>query len=998
MGRNENWYIVLGLEFDPPVEDEAEIKQRIDEKVKYWIANINHFRYGNQYRMWKDSVNKIKTDMLGPSNRRKELAAEAFELEYAPIDEKIKKFAINGEIKEEGIDRIAFNTKTDKERVKKRCTALGVRIHEFDQNFFDKVIQPILNAKPISSVDNSSELRQSGKKNLYDFLSESDGDLSALSSDELLKIVENKRKNYMGHTSKDSIGEKICSLCATIFKTEKSKSEYDESLKNLKLKEVLEDIKIAFRVAGRVNSEIYDKARASLNAVFSDKDTEKIISLYCEKEGIPYTVGAATQSTARNVIECRCGAFNDEKKEICFKCGRALKLKCPKCSKLNNNNVNFCSCGFDLRGIERSRNCCSEAKECIRQGDIENALSKLREAKHHWSDNPDIDELTKGLDELKRKIENVNNLINDKKFYEAKQVYNEARRIKPEFKDKNLEKQIDDAISEAKRLFDIAKIQRNDQQAVRYCDEALNYCKDYPGISEYRKTKVNIPSPNSLSVTLNTELRANILRWNYNNTVGQIRFKIIRKQDSAPRSETDGQCIALRDEKVYTDTNIIAGETYYYAVFAEVDGIYSKPAVSTAITSVLEVEDLNVSSGDEIIRLKWKKLPDTVFAYIYSVLNGKETEITKLKGTAGCTIRSLSNEKEYTYRIKLGYSINGIISRTDGVIVKAIPTKPPVSVTSLNVAYKGNGEFGLEWSYDGDLPIAFYSDDKRFVFNEGDTIPLDRLYSMTLLKTQDDVKNIRQTIVKPDKSQKYIAAFTIKQKSNVAMVGSVRTLNWMEPVEIKKGSFEDDRIRLILENKSSSNITDYLVQYASDGYPKFDKNACIRFSADKNEIILDNISPEAETYYIAVYTVYNGNRYSPPCKKVLTRIKTIEYTKTIEKKFLKKTVRLVFKLRGDLPDVDILQKVGGLPLVYDANNIAFKIRGKSDKGKIYYSFEGGIISENNLTAKFENGRVSITFPLPEEKDVYIRPFLSNHKLNDGKYHLNAGPGAHSPVT
>ena len=31
----ENWYLVLELEFDPPVEDEARIAARIEEKAKY---------------------------------------------------------------------------------------------------------------------------------------------------------------------------------------------------------------------------------------------------------------------------------------------------------------------------------------------------------------------------------------------------------------------------------------------------------------------------------------------------------------------------------------------------------------------------------------------------------------------------------------------------------------------------------------------------------------------------------------------------------------------------------------------------------------------------------------------------------------------------------------------------------------------------------------------------------------------------------------------------
>ena len=32
----ENWYIVLELSFDPPVEDEQKIEERLIERSKFW--------------------------------------------------------------------------------------------------------------------------------------------------------------------------------------------------------------------------------------------------------------------------------------------------------------------------------------------------------------------------------------------------------------------------------------------------------------------------------------------------------------------------------------------------------------------------------------------------------------------------------------------------------------------------------------------------------------------------------------------------------------------------------------------------------------------------------------------------------------------------------------------------------------------------------------------------------------------------------------------------
>ena len=32
----DNWYVILELEFEPPVEDEQKIADKIDERAKFW--------------------------------------------------------------------------------------------------------------------------------------------------------------------------------------------------------------------------------------------------------------------------------------------------------------------------------------------------------------------------------------------------------------------------------------------------------------------------------------------------------------------------------------------------------------------------------------------------------------------------------------------------------------------------------------------------------------------------------------------------------------------------------------------------------------------------------------------------------------------------------------------------------------------------------------------------------------------------------------------------
>ena len=63
--KNENWYIVLELEFDPPVEDEDVIQKRINEKKDFWNRNANGLK-GKEYSVWRDAIPKIKKEIIFP--------------------------------------------------------------------------------------------------------------------------------------------------------------------------------------------------------------------------------------------------------------------------------------------------------------------------------------------------------------------------------------------------------------------------------------------------------------------------------------------------------------------------------------------------------------------------------------------------------------------------------------------------------------------------------------------------------------------------------------------------------------------------------------------------------------------------------------------------------------------------------------------------------------------------------------------------------------------
>ncbi len=65
MGRS-NFYLMLGLPFDPPEEDIEEIKRGIEKKQHEWSRGTMDFKKGPVHREYMALLPEIKRVMLDP--------------------------------------------------------------------------------------------------------------------------------------------------------------------------------------------------------------------------------------------------------------------------------------------------------------------------------------------------------------------------------------------------------------------------------------------------------------------------------------------------------------------------------------------------------------------------------------------------------------------------------------------------------------------------------------------------------------------------------------------------------------------------------------------------------------------------------------------------------------------------------------------------------------------------------------------------------------------
>lgn len=334
----DNWYLILGLDFDKPDEDEKVIADRIAEQKKIWSRKAREDAFkGSQYKKLLESIPHIKRDMIGADNRRKQLAEEACNEIYSPVDEYLKGVEKNGEITEDEGKRIAekiaeeiperkakyipgnrdYKKAAEKldvanaiDIVKKRADKLGIKWNasaslEHYQVIYDKYYKSELqNASVFDEVKEKLE-RFFDVDNLYDFLcAELDAPVNSPSSlpcEELRKRASEKRSKFNKHDEDSITGSRLCSQCEKIFQDESSKKVYDQYLEYTNCRVILDNVKkIAGVSLGSLPAEKGYGYIDQLTQIFKDsKLAEEVFIAFCKVENIFCDVKERTREARR---------------------------------------------------------------------------------------------------------------------------------------------------------------------------------------------------------------------------------------------------------------------------------------------------------------------------------------------------------------------------------------------------------------------------------------------------------------------------------------------------------------------------------------------------------------------------------------------------------------------------------------------------------------------------------------------------------------------------
>ena len=985
----ENWYIVLELEFDPPVEDEQIIDEKIVECEKYWSSHAENFKMGAQYRTWSQNIPQIRKDMLGPSNIRKRLAEEACSIIYAPVDKYLKTIGRKGSITSEEGDKLSKKTNFSVDIVKRRAKKLGLSWVEGTDSEYQFVYDKYYNTKPqkVSEYDGMKQMLSSfGVQNLYEFLYAGTGVKNAnrLPHDTLIKrTVEKKKKEFYKTDNISGIGAKLCAKCKIVFSSEENKNIYDMYLDYTKRKAILEEAKNIAEISGELTFEQGEEIIEQLTMIFRDRKlSAKVLTAFCKIEKISYNTGVRNERFP-NIKICRCGCMNDVSngRKVCSNCGLDLVIKCPNCSSENDSNINVCSCGFKFDNIDKAVALCEQAEHAIEALEFGDAKKYLINADDYWPFSSKVSGLQERLNEVEKRVgtelTELQEAVKSKRYWEAQSRYKELKKIFPFYLDNYMEDEIIRAVEQAKSLLNCAKATQDKDEILKLCENAYGLCHDLPGIREL------IPEPDHVTgfhVTANPVSRSNVVNWKPADD-RSVRYAVVRSSKGWIQSLSDGELVYSGSASSFEDKEIEAGVIYYYNVFAERAGIYSKGAVGkfSEVINLFEISGVAVTAADTTLNIIWDTLPKNAKAEIYQIQENEKNKHIAICESNSYLITGLRNDKNYSFQITLLYSVQGKKQETKGIIVSGRPVCPPQPVDTLQIKSIKEDRFEAVWTKPNMGEVKLYGSVKKPDYQIGDIVSISQLeQNMIQLQQQhldgSSVRKLKEGETGAvfryyGKERMYVTAVAVKGDS--AVFGNIARISLRENVIIKNIRMVNGKLNIYIDVPAEA--TGLIVLYRLDYFPSdigdmktVRKYVPIKQYELNNAIVLDAL--EERKYYFSIYAEFKqeGEKdYSSGTEYLFDNSvkNNISYSISVnKKKFGESNITLEFDADSKefiLPDIEVMSAIGNVPM--------FKA-----SAKLFYT----------IPSQAVNGKIEIKIPIPKDirKDTYIKAFFKNEEM------------------
>lgn len=972
--ERDNYYILLELEFDPPVTDQGRIKSALRTKKQEWTRWQDNPGKRNAGLSYLGMAQDIEKTLLDPTLREQEAAAAKeekremllqFEAELRVLES--KGYILPREAAAIAVKYKAYGVKQDTVAEFARCPIADEPAQKDDDE--GEVIDRIT-AKNIRR-----DLKILGHPTLYAFL----GEPPYSSVKKLQAAAEQKRRTASNQGTKSSqatVSQELAGICASLFESIQSKQKYDRYLKVSRYPAVGELLEEEYARSQYVAPEVLLRIVNFAVEKYGIKilEAEEYIKNYCNAYDIPLDARGAS-------IKCpSCGNKTPRGGAVCTVCAQPLSGECPACGEAFEGGPAVCSaCGFSLGEMVKALRHLSDAETALIENNWSTAQRNLQYVKMYWPSHPRLVLLEKRAALLEERyasyVDQVEDCIRHRQLYAAKELIDEAagRHLRlPQPRIKHVAEQL--------AAFEYRLERMPEKNGKPDIDQLLRLSSDVTDSIELGRLLAAYPPEPPESIATTVSGKSVHVTWGLSASAESyaVTYLLVRKKGAQPLTAFDGDLLYEGAGNSFEDKDPAPLTKYYYCAFAKRAGTYSRTGICAAPVLVApEVEGLQLIPVDGGAHLKWQFNPDVREIMIWRKLGGDAPTDSGdgiLLGNDrldGFFDVKLKNEVEYWYYIVAVYVVAGVRIYSKGVCGSVIPRKMVAPLDDVNIMPTDTeSAYILSWNAAQHSDILLFCSSKKPELRSGDIVAVEEL--MTLYRKID--LNYKQS----DSAQFKLAASGGMYLFVAAVFGRFATV--CEPrylvnvADVENPVCENIGGNLYLDMRWPVGVTDVAVAYRFDKFPSSPEEpgattvnrTRAQYDVDAAVILKE---PEREAYHMTIFAAYTTpagkKEYSKGVQLLVDNRPRQEvlYAFDYKKKRFSGTGILEVTLSSDdkftMPKAVIVGKIGRLPL------------NRSD-GLPLFEMEKEIRVEAPLSLQYT------TSPLPP--NLFVRIFLHDDAM------------------
>lgn len=729
--ERQNYFEILGLDFDPPEKNERKIQQAIaswKKRTEDLLANetvdVRRSALSAELNLHDNIV-----EVLSENKTRNAEARELKEKRIVQLEKliDIMLFDIQGtpEVNNAQIRNVNIKLGLSSDTIEKVYTKKGFVLRPKTTNyklgdyFLSSVQQKSLNellfrlqetfGKDINQrqfypwVKNVVDLYSlacffSGNDDVEQYKSKRTTELCSIMEVGVQKFVT-APNNVLLKTLSDlfAFGQ------AQIFNSENNRKKYDQSLKREKLQSFFALLKSA---PDNFKKDRYFAESCIKTIQKSFPDYNLSLALYNQEAGLmqdPYEPIEAlihvTCGACKSPIEFR--THEEAENGKCAVCGAALYVTCPnpKCHKKVPASAEWCSCGFNICEMQFFDEYVNAAQFALKEMDLTEARRQLANAANAYPGHPRLASLSKLIkeetDKYEKPLNDLKALMGGGKYYAAQKLLGTITSSMPQLKLETQRKLIMDKLLEAKQLMPAPNLSLSAR--ANRCVEILETVKDYqPAIDMLGSCRPNAPLNLHGAINTGNQLTCT-LTWSSNGDKG-VSYCVVRKINGVPQRHSDGDMLAANlNTMEFKDNTIQPGISYGYAVFAHRFGVYSDPAACVIEKfSELDSKRVRAVADNGVCRFSWVLPTNCIGVRILRSVNAVPSEwpngsssIITERASANFDDTDVTNNKVYGYRLQCVYPYENGFRYSEGYTVMLTPEQPPVAVKNVTAKIEG---------------------------------------------------------------------------------------------------------------------------------------------------------------------------------------------------------------------------------------------------------------------------------------------------------------------